>query len=102
MSNVVRIIGKVARIALLVIGWALGLTSWLLLGYAVITLGSEPMNRLGAMIYGGALILQVIGVAWGVAGHRAPLSRLASALGIAGWICAVATLLFLNIFPAVL
>ena len=87
---------------MLVIGWSLGLTSWLLLGYAVITLATEPMNRWGAMIYGGALFLEAIGVVWGVAGYRAPLSRLASALGIAGWICAVVTLVFLNAFPAVL
>ena len=86
----------------MVIGWSLGLASWLLLGYAVITLANEPMNRWGATIYGGALILQVIGVAWGVAGYRAPLSRLASALGVAGWICAGVTLVFLNTFPAVL
>jgi hypothetical protein len=92
----------VARVALLVIGVAFGSISWLLFAYATVTLLSSTFSRWGALIYGGALIIEVIGVAWGVSGYRRPPSQLASALGVAGWICAVTNLVILNIFPAVL
>jgi hypothetical protein len=102
ISNVVRLTGKVVRVALLVIGMALGSISWLLFAYATITLLSSTLSRWGAVPYGGALITEVIGVAWGVSGYRRPPSRLATALGVAGWICSATNLVILNIFPAVL
>jgi hypothetical protein len=102
LINIVGLMGKMARVALLIIGMAVGLISWLLFAYATTTLLSSTLSRWAAVPYGGALIIEVIGVAWAVSDYRTPLSRLATALGVAGWLCAVTNFVILNVYHAVL
>lgn len=90
------------RISLLGMGMTLGLISWLLFAYATIALVSSTLSRWGALVYGGALLGEVIGVAWGVSEYRTHASRLATALGVAGWTCAVLNFGILNVYHAVL
>jgi len=102
VSTVIRLVGRAARIVVLVIGLAVGSISWLLFGYAATTLLGSTLSRWGAAVYGGALVIEVIGVVWGVSRYRTSPSRLAAALGVAGWICAVTNFVILNVYPAVL
>ncbi|HCG00075.1 MAG TPA: hypothetical protein DEV93_05975 [Chloroflexi bacterium] len=93
----------VLRIALIVTGLAVGLLSWTLLAYATITLLLSVLSFWGGVIYGCALLIEVVTIVWvAVSRRHAPRLHLATALGVAGWICAVVTLLFINIFPATL
>jgi hypothetical protein len=81
---------------------AFGLISWLLFAYATITLLSSTTSSWGGVVYGAALIIELIGVAWSVSGNRKSASGLAAALGVAGWICAAASFVILNVDRAVL
>ncbi len=91
-----------ARAGLLLIGVAFGSISWVLFAYAAATLLSSTLSRHGAVVYGGALIIEAIGIVWGLSNYRRPASRLATALGVAGWTCAVINFIILNVYHAVL
>jgi hypothetical protein len=97
-----RFIANGVRIALISVGLGIGLLSWVLFFYATITLLMSAFSKWGAIVYGGALILELIGVGAALWGDRRSRRGLFTTLGVAGWLCAVANLLILNAYPAVL
>ena len=93
----------ILRVALLVSGAVFGLLAWTLLAYATTGLLVSGLSLWGGVIYGCAFLIEVIAVGWvAISRARSPRWELATALGVAGWICAMVTLVFINVLHATL